>query len=141
MSKYVASIDQGTASSRCIVFDERARIVSVGQKEHHQIFPKPGWVEHDPVEIWQNVLDLWTTQETIAESKCASRYHVRGQAAGRRHQRGHLPQSGAVASLGGVLGAPVQLLETPWVTRARPSELLREALAPGAKARRAFTVP
>ncbi|HEU0180033.1 MAG TPA: glycerol kinase GlpK [Blastocatellia bacterium] len=57
-NRYIASIDQGTASSRCLLFDERGRIVSVGQKEHHQIFPKPGWVEHDPVEIWQNVLEV-----------------------------------------------------------------------------------
>jgi glycerol kinase len=56
--RYIASIDQGTASSRCIVFDEQARIVSVGQKEHQQIFPRPGWVEHDPVEIWNNVLEV-----------------------------------------------------------------------------------
>jgi glycerol kinase len=56
--RYIASIDQGTASSRCIVFDEQARIVSVGQKEHHQIFPRPGWVEHDPVEIWHNVQEV-----------------------------------------------------------------------------------
>ncbi len=56
MDRYVASIDQGTASSRCIVFDQRGRIVSVGQKEHRQEFPRPGWVEHDPEEIWANVL-------------------------------------------------------------------------------------
>ena len=54
--RYVAAIDQGTASSRCLIFDERARIVSVAQQEHRQYFPRPGWVEHDPVEIWQNVL-------------------------------------------------------------------------------------
>jgi glycerol kinase len=54
--RYVASIDQGTASSRCFVFDDRARIVSVAQQEHRQHFPKPGWVEHDPQEIWRNVL-------------------------------------------------------------------------------------
>ena len=56
--RYVASIDQGTASSRCIVFDGRGRIVSVGQKEHRHHFPRPGWVEHDPEEIWQNVLTV-----------------------------------------------------------------------------------
>ena len=55
MSKYVASIDQGTASSRCLVFDESARIVSVAQKEHRHVYPRPGWVEHDPKEIWENV--------------------------------------------------------------------------------------
>src|SRR2546423_7974024 len=54
--RYVASIDQGTASSRCFVFDDRARIVSMAQQEHRQLFPKPGWVEHDPQEIWRNVL-------------------------------------------------------------------------------------
>ena len=55
MSRYVAAIDQGTTSSRCIVFDAGGTIVASAQKEHRQIFPKPGWVEHDPVEIWQNV--------------------------------------------------------------------------------------
>ncbi|MGH2915249.1 MAG: glycerol kinase GlpK [Solirubrobacteraceae bacterium] len=53
--RYVAAIDQGTASSRCLVFDRAGRIVSVGQKEHHHIYPRPGWVEHDPEEIWSNV--------------------------------------------------------------------------------------
>jgi len=53
--RYVAAIDQGTASSRCLVFDRAGRIVSVGQKEHHPIYPRPGWVEHDPEEIWSNV--------------------------------------------------------------------------------------
>ncbi|HKO28716.1 MAG TPA: glycerol kinase GlpK [Solirubrobacteraceae bacterium] len=54
--RYVASIDQGTASSRCFVFDDRARVVSVAQHEHRQHFPRPGWVEHDPEEIWRNVM-------------------------------------------------------------------------------------
>ena len=56
--RYVASIDQGTASSRCFVFDHRARIVSVAQQEHRQHFPRPGWVEHDPEEIWRNVEEV-----------------------------------------------------------------------------------
>jgi glycerol kinase len=56
--QYIAAIDQGTASSRCLIFDRGARIVSVGQKEHRQIFPRPGWVEHDPQEIWRNVLEV-----------------------------------------------------------------------------------
>ncbi|HUA05140.1 MAG TPA: glycerol kinase GlpK [Solirubrobacteraceae bacterium] len=54
--RYVASIDQGTASSRCFVFDDRARIISVAQQEHAQHFPRPGWVEHDAEEIMRNVL-------------------------------------------------------------------------------------
>jgi glycerol kinase len=56
--QYIAAIDQGTASSRCLVFDRAARIVSVAQKEHEQIFPRPGWVEHDPEEIWRNVVEV-----------------------------------------------------------------------------------
>jgi glycerol kinase len=54
MTAYVGAIDQGTTSSRFIVFDETGAIVSVAQKEHEQIYPKPGFVEHDPVEIWRN---------------------------------------------------------------------------------------
>jgi glycerol kinase len=52
---YVAAIDQGTTSSRCIVFDAGGTVVSVAQREHRQIFPRPGWVEHDADEIWSNV--------------------------------------------------------------------------------------
>lgn len=55
MADYVLAIDQGTTSSRAIVFDRSARIVSSGQLEHDQIFPRAGWVEHDPVQIWDNV--------------------------------------------------------------------------------------
>lgn len=53
MSKYVAAVDQGTTSTRFMVFDRGGRIVAVEQEEHQQIYPRPGWVEHDPVEIWQ----------------------------------------------------------------------------------------
>lgn len=49
---FVAAIDQGTTSSRCMIFSADARIVAVDQREHRQIFPKPGWVEHDATEIW-----------------------------------------------------------------------------------------
>ena len=56
--QFVAAVDQGTASSRCLVFDEDARIVAVAQKEHRQIFPRAGWVEHDPYEIWENVQEV-----------------------------------------------------------------------------------
>ncbi|SDC91306.1 glycerol kinase GlpK [Actinokineospora iranica] len=55
---FVAAIDQGTTSSRCIVFDRRGGIVSVAQREHRQIFPRPGWVEHDAEEIWANVVQV-----------------------------------------------------------------------------------
>ncbi len=53
--QFIAAIDQGTTSSRCIVFDAAGRIVASDQKEHRQIFPRPGWVEHDAAEIWTNV--------------------------------------------------------------------------------------
>jgi glycerol kinase len=56
--RYVAAVDQGTASSRCLVFDHAARVVAVGQKEHRQIFPRAGWVEHDATEIWNNVQEV-----------------------------------------------------------------------------------
>ncbi|MEU3545570.1 glycerol kinase GlpK [Streptomyces longwoodensis] len=52
---YVAAIDQGTTSSRCIIFDRDGAIVAVDQREHRQIFPQPGWVEHDAAEIWAKV--------------------------------------------------------------------------------------
>ena len=59
MKKYILALDQGTTSSRAILFDHSGRIVSVAQKEFTQIFPRPGWVEHDPLEIW-------TTQASVA---------------------------------------------------------------------------
>jgi glycerol kinase len=55
---YVASIDQGSASSRCMLFDQRGRLVSMAQKEHRQLFPRPGWVEQDGEEILGNVLEV-----------------------------------------------------------------------------------
>jgi glycerol kinase len=55
VKKYIAAIDQGTSSSRCIIFDHQGRTVSSHQIEHKQIFPKAGWVEHDPLEIWECV--------------------------------------------------------------------------------------
>lgn len=58
MPGYVVAIDQGTTSSRVMIFDEVGGIVSSAQKEHRQIFPQPGWVEHDATEIWRNVSEL-----------------------------------------------------------------------------------
>jgi len=54
MTRYVAAIDQGTTSSRCIIFNERFQIVSEHQVEHRQITPQPGWLEHDAEEIYRN---------------------------------------------------------------------------------------
>ncbi len=50
MAKYVIALDQGTTSSRCILFDQQGTICSVAQKEFTQIYPQPGWVEHNPME-------------------------------------------------------------------------------------------
>jgi len=62
MAKYAVAIDQGTTSSRAMVFNHSGKVVAVSQKEHEQIYPKPGWVEHDPKEIWAR------TQEVLAEA-------------------------------------------------------------------------
>ena len=59
MKKYIAAIDQGTTSTRCMLFDHAGQVVAIDQKEHQQIYPQPGWVEHDPKEIWSR------TQEVI----------------------------------------------------------------------------
>jgi glycerol kinase len=58
MSAYIGALDQGTTSTRFIVFDRSGRIVSAAQKEHEQIYPQPGWVEHDPLEIWRRTLEV-----------------------------------------------------------------------------------
>src|SRR4051812_6273280 len=58
MAKYAAALDQGTTSSRCMIFDHGGQVVSVVQKEHEQIYPKPGWVEHDANEIWQRCQEV-----------------------------------------------------------------------------------
>lgn len=58
MSDYVAAIDQGTTSTRCMIFDRSGSVVCVDQKEHEQHFPRAGWVEHDPVEVWRNTREV-----------------------------------------------------------------------------------
>ena len=71
MAKYIAAVDQGTTSSRCILFDHGGNIVSVAQKEHRQIYPRPGWVEHDPLEIWANTQEV--IQGALEKGKCSSK--------------------------------------------------------------------
>ena len=58
MANYIGALDQGTTSNRFIIFDHSGNIVGLDQKEHEQIFPRPGWVEHNPVEIWQNTREV-----------------------------------------------------------------------------------
>ena len=62
MTEFIAAIDQGTTSTRCMIFDSLGNVISVAQQEHQQIYPKPGWVEHDPLEIWQR------TKQVLEES-------------------------------------------------------------------------
>jgi len=69
--KYILSFDQGTTSSRAILFDKNGNIVSVAQREFTQIFPQPGWVEHDPNEIWQSQIEV--ARETVAKANIQPR--------------------------------------------------------------------
>jgi len=66
LANHIGAIDQGTTSTRFIVFDQSGRIKAIAQMEHEQIYPRPGWVEHDPEEIWQN------TREVIADAMAKS---------------------------------------------------------------------
>ncbi len=71
MPDYIAAIDQGTTSTRCILFNRSGQVVGVDQKEHEQIFPKPGWVEHDALEIWQRTQEV--TQNALRKAGVAPR--------------------------------------------------------------------
>ena len=66
MEKYILALDQGTTSSRAIIFNKKGRIISVAQKEFTQYFPKPGWVEHDPLEVWSSQAGV--ASEAIAKN-------------------------------------------------------------------------
>ena len=79
MSKFIASIDQGTTSTRCMLFDHQGRVVSIAQKEHQQIYPQPGWVEHDPLEIWQRTQEV--IRLALAEASIASGASAAGEIA------------------------------------------------------------
>ncbi len=75
MADYVGAVDQGTTSTRFMIFDHGGNVVGVDQKEHEQIYPKPGWVEHDPNEIWQRtqeVIDGGLAKAKIAASDLAA---------------------------------------------------------------------
>ena len=69
MERYVAAVDQGTTSTRCILFDQAGRLVSVSQAEHAQHYPRPGWVEHDATEIWRNLTRI--VPEAVAQAGVA----------------------------------------------------------------------
>ena len=81
MTEHVLAIDQGTTSTRAIVFDATGAIVAVAQREHKQIFPRAGWVEHDPIEIWTNT--QWVISAALDDAGLS--------AAGFRGRRHHEP--------------------------------------------------
>ena len=70
MAKYIMALDQGTTSSRCILFDKKGLIVTSAQKEFTQIYPKAGWVEHDPMEIWSTQISV--AKEAMAKAKATA---------------------------------------------------------------------
>ena len=70
MAEHIAAIDQGTTSTRCMIFDHSGAVVAVGQKEHRQIFPRAGWVEHDAAEIWDNTREV--TGQALARANIAA---------------------------------------------------------------------
>lgn len=75
MKKYILTLDQGTTSSRAILFDESGKIASLAQKEFKQYYPKPGWVEHDPMEIWSSqasVITVAVLQENLKADEIAA---------------------------------------------------------------------
>ncbi len=71
MPKYILALDQGTTSSRAILFDKDGNSVAVAQKEFHQYFPKPGWVEHDPMDIWNSQLEV--ARQVLNENKVSAK--------------------------------------------------------------------
>lgn len=66
MTTYIAAVDQGTTSTRCMLFDHGGKVIAQAQKEHLQIYPQPGWVEHDPLEIWERAQQVITDALALA---------------------------------------------------------------------------
>ena len=69
METYIMALDQGTTSSRCILFDKSGKICSIAQKEFDQIYPQPGWVEHNPMEIWSSQLAVAMEAMAVSGAK------------------------------------------------------------------------
>ena len=66
MGKYIMALDQGTTSSRCIIFDQEGKICGMAQKEFDQIYPQPGWVEQNPREIWSSQFSVLTEASAVS---------------------------------------------------------------------------
>jgi glycerol kinase len=74
MTRYVLALDQGTSSSRAVLFDHAGRVKGMAQREFRQIFPHPGWVEHDANEIWQSQLGV--ARQVLLDAHCSGRQIV-----------------------------------------------------------------
>ena len=112
--RYVLALDQGTTSSRSILFDHAGNVVSVAQREFTQHYPQPGWVEHDAVEIWESQLAM--AREALEMAGVATRAVA---AIGRANQRGataHSPTSGADRNdaTSAATAKPAKNLEPSW---------------------------
>ena len=70
MKDYIMALDQGTTSSRCIIFDRGGNIVNMAQQEFTQIYPKPGWVEHNAMEIWSSQLSVVLEAMAVGHISC-----------------------------------------------------------------------
>ncbi len=77
MPKYIMALDAGTTSNRCILFNAQGEICSMAQREFHQYFPQPGWVEHDADEIWASMLGV--AVEAMKESDYATKAAALGE--------------------------------------------------------------
>ena len=89
MKQYVIALDQGTTSSRAILFDREQNIIAMGQKEFPQHYPKAGYVEHDPMEIYSSQYGVMV--EVLAKQQCpagGNRRHRHHQPAGNHHRVG-----------------------------------------------------
>ena len=82
LKKYVIALDQGTTSSRAIIFDKNTNIISTAQREFTQLYPEPGWVEHNPMEIWatqRSVLTEVIARSGISLERCCSHRHYKSE--------------------------------------------------------------
>lgn len=79
MADYIMALDAGTTSNRCILFNKKGEICSMAQREFHQYFPQPGWVEHDADEIWASMLGVAVEAMSLhwrrSSRHCGNRYH------------------------------------------------------------------
>ena len=89
MNQYIMALDAGTTSSRCILFDKKGNICSVAQREFEQIYPHPGWVEHNPMDIWSSQISV--AAEAIERQRL---YGIR-----QRGSRCTMPLSGSAGGL------------------------------------------